>query len=97
MFACQLAEELGIAHRYCDPDKPTRDPRSIPEGKEGHPKRERNWVRATAKPLIDLQCFSLWGADHFESFRDLLRESRFEAVEVVRDWVPSDYASEMTI
>ena len=91
--ACQLADELGVEHRYCDPDTATRNKLSIPEGKEGHPKREQYW-------LEQLQSFNrfpglfIMGADHFESFRDLLRQSGFEVVEVERDWVPSDYSED---
>ena len=92
-FACQLADELGVGHRYCDPDTATRKKLSIPNGKQGHAKRERYW-------LEQLQTFDrfpalfIMGADHFESFRDLLRQSGFEVVELERDWVPSDYVTD---
>jgi hypothetical protein len=85
-FACQLAEELGIAHRYCDPDTATRAALSITDFE----RRERYW-------LEQLQSFDgfpavfILGSEHFESFENLLKHSGFETVEVVRDWVPSDY------
>ena len=92
-FACQLADELGIEHRYCDPDTATRNKLFIPEGKEGYPQRERYW-------LEQLQTFDrfpvlfIMGADHFQSFGDLLRQSGFEVVKVERDWVPSDFVTD---
>jgi hypothetical protein len=92
-IARQLADELGIEHRYCDPDTATRAALFIPKDKEGYPQRERYW-------LEQLQTFNafptlfIMGAGHFESFRDLLIQSGFEALEIEWDWVPSDFVSD---
>jgi hypothetical protein len=92
-FTYQVAQELGIEHRYCDPDSATRKSLSIPEGEEGWPKREQYWLERL-QTFNEFPAMFIMGARHFKSFRNLLRQSGFEAIEVERDWVPSDFVTD---
>jgi hypothetical protein len=76
-IACELAKELGIAHRYCDADTATRN-------KEGYPGKERYWLEQL-EVLDGFPALFIMGADHVDNFNNLLRESGFETQVVVRD------------
>ena len=67
-----------------------RPPHERPEDEEGYPERERYWLEQL-RTFDRFPVLSIIGAKHFDSFRDLTTQSGFEAVEVVRDWVPSDF------
>jgi len=86
-IAFQLAQELGIGHRYCDPDTATRAERSIEKG--NFEKRELYWLEQL-QTFDGFPALFIMGADHFESFKNLLIQSGFQVCEVCRDWVPSD-------
>jgi hypothetical protein len=76
-IACELANELGIAHRYCDADTASRK-------KEGYPGKERYWLEQL-EVFDGFPAFFIMGADHVDNFNNLLRESGFETQVVVRD------------
>jgi hypothetical protein len=76
-FACQVADALGIGHRYCDPDTATGEALSIPRGKEGNPGKERYWLEQL-QTFHRFPALFIMGADHFESFRNLLMQSVFK-------------------
>jgi hypothetical protein len=63
---------------------------SIPGGKEGDRKREQYWVEQL-QTFDGFPALFILGADHFESFKELLIHSGFHVFEAARDWVPSDY------
>ena len=50
--------------------------------------RERIW-------LEKIYCFKIWpllficGADHFDEFSKLLKQSEFHVIESYKDWIPS--------
>jgi hypothetical protein len=67
-IAYQLAKELGIAHRYCDPDSTTRIAR------EDWEKRERYWLEQL-ETFDGFPAIFIMGANHFDSFNSLLKES----------------------
>ncbi len=72
---CDLAAEIYVAHRYCDADTKARQSMGPdPMNK----KREKYWF----EQLIDFNMFPILfilGADHVESFQDLLSSLDFEA------------------
>jgi hypothetical protein len=83
-----LCRELGLAHLYCDPDAATREALFIPKGEEGNPKRERYWLEQL-QAFAGFPALFILGANHFESFKNLLTQSGFQVIEIVRDWEPS--------
>jgi hypothetical protein len=73
---CRLADEIGLPHRYCDPDGGDRK------------MREPYWI----KELIAFNTFPtlfILGADHIDSLARLLADSDFQPFVVARDWEPS--------
>lgn len=80
---CLLAEELGLIHRYCDPDQATRKVRSIVTPQQ----REAYWIEQLRLIPIFPVLFIV-GADHIESFARLLSESGFQPVKLENDWKP---------
>ena len=74
---CGLASELGLPHRYCD-----REPH------EPDPQREQIWIDELRSFDIFPVLFIL-GADHVDSFEDLLIKSGFEPFIVARAWKAS--------
>jgi hypothetical protein len=84
----QLADQLGLAHDYSDPDEATRKALSIEKDKQGDPKRERYWLERL-QSFVEFPILFILGARHFESFASLLTQSGFQVFEVVRDWKPS--------
>ena len=84
----QLADQLGLAHDYSDPDEATRKALSIEKGKQADPKRERYWLERL-QSFVEFPVLFILGARHFESFTSLLTQSGFQVFEVVRDWKPS--------
>jgi hypothetical protein len=81
-IACQLAKELCIEHRYCDPDKATRQKLSI----DDFEKRERHWLEQLTT-FDRFPALFICAADHFASFKNLLNQSGFSVVEVAPDWM----------
>ena len=84
----QLADQLGLAHDYSDPDEATWKALSIEKGKQADPKRERYWLERL-QSFVEFPVLFILGTRHFESFTRLLTQSGFQVFEVVRDWKPS--------
>ena len=81
---CLIATELGLPHRYCDPETTTRAEKGI-KSKED---RERYWLGQ----LTEFDVFPVlfvFGADHAESFSRLLTESGFDVYLLAKDWCPT--------
>lgn len=79
-----LAKELGLIHRYCDPDTPTREARNLKTPQD----REEYWI----EQLRDFAVFPalfLLGADHVFSFTKLLKGSGFQPFVLAANWEPS--------
>ena len=79
-----IAKELGLFHRYCDPDTATRKARNfnLPKDKEPY------WI----EQLCSFQGFPalfILGADHVSSFASLLKESGFQPFVLAADWEPA--------
>lgn len=73
---CRVAAEIGLPHRYCDPEGGDRNV------------REPYWI----KELITFNRFPtlfILGADHIDSFGRLLIESDLQPVVIARNWEPS--------
>jgi hypothetical protein len=82
-FPCCLAAEIGLPHRYCDPDLDTQKALGITSSTQ----REQYWI----KELIDFDLFPvlfILGANHIESFKGLLIESDLQPFVVAQDWEP---------
>lgn len=84
-LAFHLAKDLGLAHRYCDPDRAMR----LARGMKSPQDREVYWIE-------QLQSFNgfptifICGSTHIESFRNLLLEAGFETSVFAPDWEPSE-------
>jgi hypothetical protein len=77
----QIAKELGLVHRYCDPDNPTRQEKGI----SGNLAREAYW----RDQILSLGLFPVLfvcGANHVESFSAILCESMVSVEIIDRDW-----------
>ena len=82
----QVARELNLRHKYCDPYEATRQRISDYDSDENT--REVYWL----KQLEDLDafpCLFILGAAHDNTFLDRLKESGFEAVLLSKDWAPT--------
>jgi hypothetical protein len=83
-FTCRVAAEIGLPHRYCDPDPETQKSLNITSPRQ----REAYWVRE----LMGFNRFPVLfiaGADHIDSFNALLTESGLQALVIARDWAPA--------
>jgi hypothetical protein len=82
--ACSLALEMGLPHRYCDPDDATRKMERIvrPNDKEPY------WI-AQLRVIDRFPTLFILGADHVVRFERLLAASGMQPSVVVRDWKPS--------
>jgi hypothetical protein len=79
-----LAKDLGLFHRYCDPDLETREARNIKKPKD----KEPYWI----EQLWNFEGFPalfILGADHVSSFTSLLKESGFQSFIFAADWEPA--------
>lgn len=88
-FPYRVAIEIGLPHRYCDPDADTRRALSIVSMKQ----REQYWI----KELITFDTFPvlfILGADHIDSFEGLLVESALQPFVIARDWEPCSNPTE---
>jgi hypothetical protein len=84
---CILAGEIGLPHRYCDPDLVTREALGIKTPKE----REAYWLEQLA--MFDkFPALFISGADHINSFQSLLTDSGFRPFVVANDWESSSNA-----
>ena len=85
---CCLAKEIGLPHRYCDPDADTQAAR----GGMSDEQREQYWIKELntfdTSPVLFIV-----GADHSESFKRLLIESGFQPFVVESNWQPSSTPS----
>ena len=80
---CRLAAELGLPHRYCDPEPEIQKRLSIVSDEQ----REKCWIQE----LMSLDVFPVLfvlGAAHIDSFQVLLRARGLAPVIVARDWQP---------
>jgi hypothetical protein len=85
---CCLAAELGLPHRYCDPDAKTQEAR----GGMSDEQRQQYWI----EELIIFDTFPVLfivGAKHTESFNGLLIDSGFQPFVVESNWEPSSTPS----
>lgn len=79
-----LAKDLGLFHRYCDPDIATRKARNFNLPRD----REPYWI----EQLYSFEGFPalfILGADHVSSFTNLLKGSGFQPFVLVADWEPA--------
>ena len=79
-----LAKELGLFHRYCDPDIATRKARNFNLPKD----REPYWIEQLSS-FEGFPSLFILGADHVNSFMCLLEKSGFQPVVLAADWKPS--------
>ncbi len=88
-IAFQVAREMNIPHRYCDPDTPRRQALGISVGGEDTAedieKREADWMRCIDE-LDTFPCLFVCGANHIDSFRGVLETSKCKVVVLARDW-----------
>lgn len=83
-----VALELGIEHRYCNPSRATQASLAIPQGREGFAARESYWLGQ----LIDLGCWPcvfVCGAGHVARFKQVLSANGLVPLVARRDWVPN--------
>jgi hypothetical protein len=76
-----LATELGVSHRYCDPDREERKKLGI----DDFPKREKVWLERIAD-LKDSNVLFICGNKHVQSFSALLRSSGFKCEVISDSW-----------
>jgi len=77
----QIAAELGLGHRYCDPNKSTRKEKRISANSE----REAYW----RDQILTMDLFPVLyvcGADHVRGFSKLLSESGIPVDITALDW-----------
>lgn len=82
-LAFDLAAELGLCHRYCDPERATRQARGIVSAQD----RERYWIERL-EAFDRFPALFIAGSEHVDSFKRLLREAGFQPFVVARDWEP---------
>ena len=83
-LAFHLATELGLAHRYCDPDRAIRQARAMKTPQD----RERYWIEQL-QGFDGFPAIFICGSTHVDSFKSLLSEAGFAAFVFVPDWEPS--------
>ena len=83
-IAKSVAIDLGICHLYCDPDHSKRSSLGIVNKgqKEDFSKREKYWLNVMQSNNVGDALF-LCGADHVNSFQNLLAEHGYRANVVI--------------
>jgi hypothetical protein len=98
----RLARELQKTHVFCDPDSKTRNSLGIPSDKQlsdMHPRdedykqaqrhffpiRERYWLQQLKSQKFK-KCLFVLGADHVQSFSDILANNGFSPNVVIFKW-----------
>jgi hypothetical protein len=76
-----ICQELGLPHRYCDPDRATKDKLGI----NGDAARELFWL-GQLRGLSAFPVLFICGAMHTKTFENLLQKSGFSTVSLYRNW-----------
>jgi hypothetical protein len=81
--ARKVAEELGVRHVYCDPDREERSAMNIQNAED----RETIWMRRV-QPLFPNTASIIFvcGADHSLTFRSVLERNAIDARIYCQDW-----------
>ena len=79
-----LAMEVDLPHDYADPDTKTRKLKRI----ENDDQREEYWMKKIGE-FNNFPTLFVCGADHIDSFRQLLETNGFEVIIEHKDWVPA--------
>jgi hypothetical protein len=77
----RVCQELGLAHKYCDPDKATKGKLGI----TNQPQREQFWLDQI-KSFTEFPVLFICGMTHCDSFAGLLESSGFKPVIVYKNW-----------
>lgn len=96
-----VAEEFGVRHQYCDPDKATRAKLGVPIGTENFPEKERQkyhnirekyWYQEIV-PFAGQTVLFVCGAEHVPSFRALLMENGCQVETLCEYWGKDVYGT----
>lgn len=81
--AQNVAQELGIEHRFCDPDSAERTKHGIKDKMD--PRREQLWLECIRRDHVSPIIF-ICGISHLERFRNLLQQNGFDVTVYSQDW-----------
>jgi hypothetical protein len=79
-----IARELGLPHLYCDPSREIQQRLGI----ESDARREDYWLEQL-RTFTAYPCLFILGSTHTTSFSSLLSASRFTAIVLFDNWLPS--------
>ncbi len=90
-----IADELGIEHRFCEPDSTTRTKLGVPATGTGdlpaherlrlHAIREKYWLETIKDKANDIIIF-ICGSNHVKSFESLLQKNGFNVIILESYW-----------
>ena len=87
--AKDVADKLGIGHRFCDPNSSERKALGIPREQEDRDKnfrmREQLWFDKIKDKLHEPIIF-ICGSDHVERFQSLVLNKSYEVTILVKNW-----------
>jgi hypothetical protein len=85
------AEEVGLPHKYCDPDSVRRHALNITQNddEKDRKKREDEWL-AELIPFASFPCLFVLGSEHVSGFSDILSASGFKPILLEQEWWPSN-------
>jgi len=85
----QVARKLNLRHKYCDPDKQTRQQLGIVNNYNYNNDDKREvYLLQQLKELDAFPCLLVLGATEIYTFCDRLKESGFEPILLDKDWTP---------